>query len=104
MPRTAVDGSAIPLDGVWNVTISTPLGDQDGVFDGAELTGTADVLGGSVPITDGSVDDGRGRFTVTVTNPMKLNLRFDAVATGDALKGTVTAGPMSTRQVVGRRA
>ncbi|MGL5851807.1 MAG: hypothetical protein ACRCZD_13600 [Phycicoccus sp.] len=105
---TAADGSVIPLDGVWNVTISTPIGSQDGVFDlvvdGVSVTGRADVLGGSVPITDGSLDGDGGRFTVTVTDPMKLDLKFHVVATGDALDGTVSAGPMGKRPVVGRRA
>ncbi|MGL5931234.1 MAG: hypothetical protein ACRCY8_20065 [Dermatophilaceae bacterium] len=106
--RTAADGSAIPLDGVWNVTIATPIGAQDGVFDlvvdGSSVTGTADVLGGSVPITDGSVSGDGGRFTITVTSPVTLDLRFHVVATGDALDGTVEAGPMGTREVEGRRA
>lgn len=94
--------------GPWDLTISTPIGKQKGTFDfsveEAALAGTANVLGGTVPITDGSIDGNAMKFTITVTNPMKMDLIFDVVADGDTLAGTVKAGPMGEQKVVGERA
>ncbi|MGL5928128.1 MAG: hypothetical protein ACRCY8_04250 [Dermatophilaceae bacterium] len=94
--------------GTWNLTISTPIGKQQGTFDvqvdGTALSGTAQVLGGTVPLTDGSADGDAMRFTVTVTNPMRMDLTFDLLADGDTVAGTVKAGPIGTQKVVGERA
>jgi hypothetical protein len=94
--------------GTWNVTISTPIGRQKGTLDlavdGTALTGTAKVLGGIVPITDGSVEGDEMRFTITVTNPTTMDLRFHLVADDDLLGGTVVAGPMGEQKVAGERA
>ncbi len=94
--------------GTWNMTISTPIGRQKGTLDltadGTALSGTAKVLGGTVPITEGTVEGNEMRFTITVTTPMTMDLRFHLVADNDTLGGTVTAGPMGDQKVVGERA
>ncbi|MGL5851804.1 MAG: hypothetical protein ACRCZD_13585 [Phycicoccus sp.] len=94
--------------GTWNITVSTPLGAQKGTLDvtvdGSTLAGTAQILGGSTPLTDGSVDGNEMRFVITVTNPMKIDLNFHLLVDGDTLTGTAKAGPIGEQKVVGERA
>lgn len=99
------------VTGTWDVRIATPVGvidarytfaDQDGV-----LTGTAEGQGESGTlerVTATPADDGeRVTWAQRVTRPLRLNLTFDVVVTGDTLAGTSRAGRLPASTVSGSR-
>jgi hypothetical protein len=96
------------VDGTWNTSMSTPMGKQDVLFtfvtDGDTLTGTATQGGQSTEITDGSADGDNIEFGLAVTVPMPLNLQFSLAVAGDAISGTVKAGPFPPIPLTGTRA
>ncbi|WP_030802175.1 hypothetical protein [Streptomyces sp. NRRL S-337] len=97
----------MPLEGTWNLSISTPIGkmkavvelrEQDGV-----LTGVAHGAGEEVPLNDVALDGDRLTWKQAVTKPMRLNLAFDVTVDGDALQGTSKAGRLPSSKVTGER-
>lgn len=93
--------------GIWDVTISTPIGRQDVVLDLSEdadtLTGVARDAHGDNPLIDLRRDGDRLLWAQSITKPMRLDLRFDVRIDGDRLEGTSKAGPLPTSRVVGSR-
>jgi len=96
------------VDGTWNTVIATPMGQQSAVLelvtnDGA-LTGTATQNGVPTELVDGRVDGDTVTFSASVTMPFPLDLGFALSVDGDAISGTVTAGPFPPSQLTGTRA
>jgi hypothetical protein len=96
------------VDGTWNTEIVTPMGQQSAVLelvtDGATLTGTATQNGVPTELVDGRVDGNDVSFTASVTMPFPLELGFALTVDGDAISGSVTAGPFPPSQLTGTRA
>lgn len=99
------------LAGEWDLRIKTPIGSLDVVYTFTESTegvaGSARSASETVPLTD-IVDrdaaDGRHvTWRQKVTRPMRLNLDFDVVVTGDDLRGQARAGRLPGSAVTGRR-
>ncbi|GHH43922.1 hypothetical protein [Streptomyces candidus] len=95
------------VDGIWNLSISTPIGKLKPVIelreqDGA-LTGVASGAGEDVPLTDMSLDGDRLTWKQAITKPMRLNLAFDVTVYGDTLRGTSKAGRLPSSTVTGER-
>jgi hypothetical protein len=97
----------MPVEGTWNLSISTPIGkikavvelrDQDGT-----LTGVARGADEEVPLCDVALDGDRLTWKQAVTKPMRLNLAFDVTVNGDTLKGTSKAGRLPSSKVTGER-
>ena len=66
------------VDGNWNLTMSTPMGDRNATLslknaDGA-LTGTQAAEGNSTEIFDGTANGDDVAWKVSITNPMPLTL------------------------------
>jgi hypothetical protein len=97
--------------GTWDVRLKTPIGTLDARYtfaeEGGVLTGTASGQGESAALEDITVDptaDGeRVTWSQKVTKPMRLNLDFDVLATGDTLTGHSRAGRLPRSQVSGTR-
>ena len=96
------------VDGNWNITMSTPMGDRDATLSlkstGGRLTGTQSAEGNSVEIFDGTVNGDDLSWKVSITNPMPLTLEFTGKVSGDNIAGEMGIGPMGSFPFTGKRA
>jgi hypothetical protein len=96
------------VDGTWDITMSTPMGDRKATLtlksDGGTLTGTQGADGQSGPIFDGTASGDDVAWKVSITNPMPLTLAFTGKVTGDAISGEMGIGPMGSFPFKGVRA
>ena len=95
------------VDGDWNVTIKTPMGDQSSVFtvksDGATFTGQVAGALGSMDIKDGAVDGNTLTWKMDMTVPMPMTLEGTATVDGDSISGSVKAGAFGDMGLSGTR-
>ena len=96
------------VDGNWNITMSTPLGERQATLalqsSGATLTGSQGAEGESTEIFDGTVNGGDVAWKVSITNPMPLTLEFAGKVEGDIMTGEMTINPMGSFPFKGVRA
>jgi hypothetical protein len=96
------------VDGNWNITMSTPLGEREATLalksSGSTLTGTQAAEGDSAAIFDGTVNGGDVAWKVSITNPMPLTLEFAGKVDGDVIAGDMTINPMGSFPFKGMRA
>jgi hypothetical protein len=96
------------VDGTWDITMSTPMGDRKATLtlksDGGTLTGTQGADGQSGPIFDGTTSGDDVAWKVSITNPMPLTLAFTGKVEGDAISGEMGIGPMGSFPFKGVRA
>jgi hypothetical protein len=96
------------VDGTWDITMSTPMGDRKATLtlknDGGTLTGTQGADGQSGPIFDGTTSGDDVAWKVSITNPMPLTLAFTGKVEGDAISGDMGIGPMGSFPFKGVRA
>jgi hypothetical protein len=96
------------VDGNWNITMSTPLGERQATLalnvSGATLNGTQSAEGDSAEIFDGTVSGGDVAWKVSITNPMPLTLEFAGKVDGDTIVGEMTINPMGSFPFTGVRA
>jgi hypothetical protein len=96
------------VDGTWDITMSTPMGDRKATLtlknDGGTLTGTQGADGQSGPIFDGTTSGDDVAWKVSITNPMPLTLAFTGKVEGDAISGEMGIGPMGSFPFKGTRA
>ncbi|CAM5263040.1 hypothetical protein [Streptomyces xanthochromogenes] len=94
-------------EGLWDLTISTPVGRIDAVIELARqagvLTGAAHGAGEHVPLDDITLDGDRLTWNQAITKPLRLNLAFAVTVDGDTLTGTSRAGRLPASKVIGRR-
>ncbi|MET0182955.1 MAG: hypothetical protein ABW199_08735 [Caulobacterales bacterium] len=94
-------------DGKWNVTLNTPLGQQNAEItiksEGANFTGSAQLQGNTQDIA-GSVDGDTLTWKVSITQPMPLTLDFTAKIAGDDMAGSAKAGAFGSFPLTGKRA
>ena len=68
------------VDGTWNITMSTPMGERNAPLTlknaGGTLTGTMAAEGNSAEIFDGKANGDDVAWKVSITNPMPLTLEF----------------------------
>ncbi|MDN3247972.1 hypothetical protein ABZ061_28485 [Streptomyces mutabilis] len=95
------------VEGIWNLSISTPIGKMKAVVElheqDAVLTGVARGAGEEVPLGDIALDGDRLTWKQAITKPMRLNLAFDVTVDGDTLRGTSRAGRLPASKVTGER-
>ena len=96
------------VDGNWNLTMSTPMGERKATLSlkssGGTLTGTQGAEGNSTEIFDGSVSGDDVAWNISITNPMPLTLNFTGKVSGDSMSGEVGIGPMGSFPFTGTRA
>jgi hypothetical protein len=96
------------VDGNWNLTMSTPMGERKATLSlkssGGTLTGTQGAEGNSTEIFDGTVSGGDVAWNISITNPMPLTLNFTGKVSGDSMSGEVGIGPMGSFPFTGARA
>ena len=95
------------ISGVWEVKIQTPLGERTGILQlrssQGELSGDLSSQAGSIDLDDLSHQDGKLSWTIAVEDPVKLNIKAEAMIEGDRLSGTVHLGAFGERGFSGER-
>ncbi len=96
------------VDGNWNITMSTPMGERNATLTltsaGGTLIGTQAADGNSGEIFDGTVNGNDVAWKISITNPMPLTLTFTGSVSGDAMSGEMGIGPMGSFPFSGTRA
>jgi hypothetical protein len=96
------------VDGNWNITMTTPMGDRQTTLSvkasGGTLTGTQGADGTSAEIFDGKTTGDDLSWKVSITNPMPLTLEFTGKVSGDSISGEMGIGPMGSFPFKGTRA
>ena len=96
------------VDGNWNITMSTPMGERKATLTltnaGGTLTGTQAAEGNSAEIFDGTAKGDDVAWKVSITNPMPLTLEFSGTVAGDGISGEMGIGPMGSFPFTGTRA
>jgi hypothetical protein len=80
------------VQGKWNITINTPMGERSGVLDllvtGQTLTGTLSDAEHHVAISDGKIEGNRLSWQAKITKPMRLSFKFTAIVDEDRISGS----------------
>ena len=96
------------VDGNWNLTMSTPMGERQATLSlkaaGGTLTGTQGAEGNTTEIFDGTANGDDVAWKVSITNPMPLTLEFKGSVSGDAISGEMGIGLMGNFPFTGTRA
>jgi hypothetical protein len=96
------------VDGNWNLTMTTPMGDRQATLSvkaaGGALTGTQAAEGNTTDIFDGTVSGDNVSWKVSITNPMPLTLEFTGTVSGDSISGEMGIGIMGSFPFTGTRA
>jgi hypothetical protein len=96
------------VDGNWNITMTTPMGDRNTTLTlknaGGTLTGAQGADGESTEIFDGTTSGDDVAWKVSITNPMPLTLAFTGKVSGDSISGEMGIGPMGSFPFKGTRA
>lgn len=94
------------VDGTYDVTVKSPLGDQKSTLtvksDGTTFTGTNDGALGSSEVS-GEVSGNTLSWKQQITVPMPMTLDMNATVEGDSMSGTVGAGAFGSFGLVGAR-
>lgn len=93
------------VDGKWNLTIKTPMGDQTATVtlkeEGGALTGEMSGAQGGGPIENGSVDGDTVKWDAKITSPMPMTLEFEGKQEGENLNGSVKLGSFGNSTFTG---
>ncbi len=95
------------VDGTWNLTMQTPIGERQSTLDlktaGGTLSGKLTAEGNSTDIYEGTADGSTVAWKADIKNPMPLTLAFTANVDGDKISGTVSAGAIGSWPFSGGR-
>ncbi len=93
-------------DGNWKITINTPMGAQEVTANittsGDTFTGRTEGRMGSQEI-QGKVDGDTLTWSANITNPMPMQLDFQATVNGDSMTGNVKLGAFGNAPLSGTR-
>lgn len=96
------------VDGTWDVTIRTPMGEQRLKLavrsNGDSFTGTMSGGLGEMAIPDGKVSGDTLSCRIGISSPMPMQVDVTATVTGDTMRGSVDAGLFGTMPLEGVRA
>jgi hypothetical protein len=96
------------VDGKWNITMSTPMGERKATLNltssGGTLTGTQGDDTGSAEIFEGTVSADDVAWKLSITNPMPLTLAFTGKVAGDSMSGQMGIGVMGNFPFTATRA
>ena len=88
------------VDGTWNLTMETPMGERkttlEAKTEGGTLTGQQSAEGNSTAIYDGTVTGNDVAWKVDISQPMELTLEFAGAVDGDTMTGSVKLGMFGT--------
>jgi hypothetical protein len=105
--RSWPEGSSMAVDGTWNLTMDTPMGERastlvvkvaDGKLEGTQSTGSQ-----TAQIFEGRVNGDEIGWKVSITQPMPLTLDFSGTVDGNAMNGSVQLGMFGSSPFRGQR-
>jgi hypothetical protein len=95
------------VDGVWDVIVRSPMGEQKSVLTlksaGAAVRGTSAAQGGQLEILDGKLSGNTLTWRMELKQPFAVTLLFAVVVSDHEMAGTVTAGALGKAPVTGAR-
>ena len=95
------------IDGKYDVTTKTPMGDQNGTLtlarDGNSLAGSLSGDQGTIDLADGAVNGDELTWSASITSPMPMKLEFTAKVEGDSISGSVKLGMFGNASFSGTR-
>lgn len=98
----------MPIDGSWNCTMDTPLGERKVLLNlaanGSDLTGTIGNGSDTTPIQDGRANGENATWKADITSPMSLTLEFTVTVAGNDMTGSVKLGFFGNAPLRGTRA
>lgn len=96
------------VDGDWKVKMDTPMGAQEMtitlVSDGNALSGKLVGQQGTMEFTGGTIDGNNLAWTVSIQQPMPMDIETTAVVDGDNITGDAKLGTFGTAKLTGTRA
>ena len=79
------------VQGKWQITINTPMGEKSGVLElqvsGKTLTGSLSDADHHVAISNGKIEGNKLSWHAKITKPMHLNFKFTAIVDEDRISG-----------------
>ncbi len=79
------------MQGKWNITLKTPMGDRAGVLElniqGATLTGSLSDGEHYAEISEGKVAGNKLSWSAKITKPMNMKFKFTATVDADRISG-----------------
>lgn len=96
------------FDGDWDTTIATPVGKlqvklsistSNGTIQGKATQGDE-----TVEFLNPVLQDNKLTWSLRITKPMRLNLKFEVAADGDHMTGIAKAGVLPASKLTGKRA
>jgi hypothetical protein len=79
------------VQGKWQVTINTPMGERSGVLElqvnGKTLTGSLSDGDHHVAISHGKIEGNELSWQAKITKPMRLSFKFTATVDADRISG-----------------
>jgi hypothetical protein len=95
------------VDGEWDVSVRSPMGDQKSVAtlkaEGGVLTGQNTSSAETQPLLDGKIDGNALSWSMKATSPFPITLEFEATIMGDRIEGDVKAGMFGKMKLVATR-
>jgi predicted TIM-barrel fold metal-dependent hydrolase len=106
--RARAGAATADVAGTWEVSVTTPMGDQAGTVTlatdgGGRITGSFMSPFGELPITDGAVDGNIVTWQAEMAVPAEMILEFSADVDGDTMTGEVGLGPMGQAAFTAKR-
>ncbi|WP_248927586.1 DJ-1/PfpI family protein [Paenibacillus hamazuiensis] len=95
------------FDGDWDTTIATPVGKlqvklsistSNGMIQGKATQGSE-----TVELLNPVLQDNKLAWSLQITKPMRLNLKFEVAADGDHMTGIAKAGMLPASKLTGKR-
>lgn len=104
---TSSGESASVFDGEWEATIATPVGKLEVKFSIAtrdgRIQGTAVQGGETAELLNPVLAGGNLLWSMRVSKPMRLHLKFEVAVDGDRMIGIAKAGILPASKLTGRR-
>ncbi|MEK4057561.1 DJ-1/PfpI family protein [Paenibacillus sp. FSL F4-0087] len=95
------------FNGNWDTTIATPVGKLEvklyiktisGVIQGTATQGNE-----TIPFMNPVLCDNKLTWSLSITKPMRLNLKFEVAVDGDKMNGIAKAGLLPASKLTGKR-
>lgn len=98
----------VQVDGVWNLSVQTPIGKQNVKLtiksDGNTFSGALEGGEGTNEVTDGTIDGSSIFFRATMKRPVRVKVSYKAQVDGDKMTGTAKTPLLPTINFSGTRA